>query len=48
MCTIKDKIFMIGGDSEQGLMEDPAMVYHLEIRKYFSPILNISLRLEMA
>jgi len=25
---------MIGGDSEKGLMEDPAMVYYLDIRKF--------------
>jgi hypothetical protein len=33
MCTVKDKIFIIGGESEQGNMEDPAYIYYLEIRK---------------
>ncbi|KAF9953195.1 hypothetical protein BGZ65_004817 [Modicella reniformis] len=32
MCTIKDKIFVIGGDTEKGLIEDPALLYYLEIR----------------
>lgn len=33
MCTVKDKIFVIGGESEQSNMEDPAYIYYLEIRK---------------
>ncbi|KAK3825193.1 MAG: hypothetical protein J3Q66DRAFT_277990, partial [Benniella sp.] len=37
MCTIKDKLFMIGGDSEKGLMEDPAMVYYLDIPRIRFP-----------
>ncbi|KAG0329990.1 Negative regulator of mitotic exit [Dissophora globulifera] len=43
MCTIKDKIFVIGGDAEQGLQDDPAMVYYLEVPKIRfpdSPIVN--------
>lgn len=31
MCTVKDKIFIIGGESEQSKMEDPAYIYYLEI-----------------
>ncbi|KAK3845737.1 MAG: hypothetical protein J3R72DRAFT_360295, partial [Linnemannia gamsii] len=33
MCTVKDKIFVIGGESEQSNMEDPAYIYYLEIPK---------------
>ncbi|KAF9097525.1 Negative regulator of mitotic exit [Mortierella sp. AD031] len=33
MCTVKDKIYVIGGDSEQSKMEDPAYIYCLEIPK---------------
>lgn len=36
MCTVKDKIFIIGGESEQSKMEDPAYIYYLEIRKLLS------------
>ncbi|KAF9121264.1 Negative regulator of mitotic exit, partial [Mortierella sp. GBA39] len=31
MCTVKDKIYIIGGESEQTKMEDPAYIYYLEI-----------------
>ncbi|KAG0245710.1 Negative regulator of mitotic exit [Mortierella sp. GBA43] len=37
LCTIKDKIFLVGGDSEKGLMEDPALVHVLEIPKIRLP-----------
>ncbi|KAF9132303.1 Negative regulator of mitotic exit [Mortierella sp. 14UC] len=33
MCAVKDKIFIIGGESEQSNMEDPAYIYYLEIPK---------------
>lgn len=33
MCTVKDRIFIIGGESEQNSAEDPAQIYYLEIRK---------------
>lgn len=36
MCTVKDKIFIIGGESEQSGVEDPAQIYYLEIRKWRS------------
>ncbi|KAF9149341.1 Negative regulator of mitotic exit [Linnemannia schmuckeri] len=31
MCTVKDKLFIIGGESEQSNMEDPTYIYYLEI-----------------
>ncbi|KAI8596212.1 hypothetical protein EDD21DRAFT_328471, partial [Dissophora ornata] len=37
MCAIKDKIFVIGGDSDQGLQDDPSQVYYLEIPKIRFP-----------
>ncbi|KAF9901125.1 Negative regulator of mitotic exit [Linnemannia zychae] len=33
LCTVKDKIFIIGGESEQSNMEDPAYIFYLEIPK---------------
>ncbi|KAG0319837.1 Negative regulator of mitotic exit [Linnemannia gamsii] len=33
MCTVKDRIFIIGGESEQNSAEDPAQIYYLEIPK---------------
>ncbi|KAG0016106.1 Negative regulator of mitotic exit [Entomortierella chlamydospora] len=33
MCTIKDKIFVLGGESEQSSLEDPALIYYIEIPK---------------
>ncbi|KAI1299068.1 Negative regulator of mitotic exit [Mortierella claussenii] len=40
MCTIKDKIFIIGGDAELGLLDDPAFIYYLEIPKIRFPDSN--------
>ncbi|KAF9181997.1 Negative regulator of mitotic exit [Haplosporangium sp. Z 767] len=37
MVTIKDKIFVLGGESEQTRMEDAALVYYLEIPKIRFP-----------
>ena len=34
MCTVKDKIFILGGESEQNRMEDSAQIYFVEIRKF--------------
>ncbi|KAF9930433.1 Negative regulator of mitotic exit [Linnemannia zychae] len=33
MCTVKDKIFIIGGESQQSNMEDPAYIFNLDIPK---------------
>ncbi|KAF9198303.1 Negative regulator of mitotic exit [Haplosporangium sp. Z 27] len=37
MVTIKDKIYIVGGESEQIMMEDPAFIYYLEIPKIRFP-----------
>ncbi|KAF9431542.1 Negative regulator of mitotic exit, partial [Entomortierella beljakovae] len=31
MCTVKDRIFILGGDSDQVKQEDSALIYYLEI-----------------
>ncbi|KAK3828546.1 MAG: hypothetical protein J3Q66DRAFT_409963, partial [Benniella sp.] len=33
MCTIKDRIYVLGGESEQTKQEDSALIYYLEICK---------------
>ncbi|KAF8938616.1 Negative regulator of mitotic exit [Dissophora ornata] len=37
MCTIKDRIFVLGGASEQTKLEDSALIYYLEISKIRYP-----------
>ncbi|KAF9957461.1 Negative regulator of mitotic exit, partial [Mortierella alpina] len=37
MCTVKDKIFILGGESEQNRMEDSAQIYFVEIPKIRFP-----------
>ncbi|KAI1314311.1 Negative regulator of mitotic exit [Mortierella claussenii] len=37
MCTIKDRIFILGGESEQTKLEDSAQIYYLEISKVRYP-----------
>ncbi|KAF9987442.1 Negative regulator of mitotic exit [Mortierella antarctica] len=37
MCTVKDKIFILGGESEQSRMEDAAQIYFVEIPKIRFP-----------
>ncbi|KAG0007052.1 Negative regulator of mitotic exit [Modicella reniformis] len=37
MCTIKDRIFVLGGESEQTKLEDSALIYYLEIPKIRYP-----------
>ncbi|KAF9584015.1 Negative regulator of mitotic exit [Lunasporangiospora selenospora] len=44
MCTVKDKIFVLGGDSEQIRAEDPALIHYLELSKIRfqdSPSVNV-------
>jgi len=33
MCTIKDRVFILGGESEQTKLEDSALIYFLELCK---------------
>ncbi|KAF9432469.1 Negative regulator of mitotic exit [Entomortierella beljakovae] len=40
MCTVKDKIYILGGESEQMLQEDAASIYFLEIPKIRFPETN--------
>ncbi|KAG0367528.1 Negative regulator of mitotic exit [Gamsiella multidivaricata] len=37
MCTIKDRVFVLGGESEQTKLEDSALIYYLEIPKIRFP-----------
>ncbi|KAF9193461.1 Negative regulator of mitotic exit [Haplosporangium sp. Z 767] len=37
MCTIKDRIFVLGGESEQTKLEDSALIYYLETTKIRFP-----------
>ncbi|KAF9206025.1 Negative regulator of mitotic exit, partial [Haplosporangium sp. Z 27] len=37
MCIVKDRIFVLGGESEQTKLEDSALVYYLEIPKIRFP-----------
>ncbi|KAF9324219.1 Negative regulator of mitotic exit [Podila minutissima] len=37
MCTIKDRIFVLGGESEQTKSEDSALIFYLEISKIRYP-----------
>ncbi|KAI7821966.1 hypothetical protein BC939DRAFT_454365 [Gamsiella multidivaricata] len=37
MCTIKDRIYVLGGDTQQGLGDDSAMIHYLEIPKIRFP-----------
>ncbi|CAO3563734.1 unnamed protein product [Mortierella alpina] len=37
MCTIKDRIYVLGGESEQTKQEDSAQIYYLEIPKIRFP-----------
>ncbi|KAF9398825.1 Negative regulator of mitotic exit [Mortierella sp. AD011] len=37
MCTVKDRIFVLGGESEQTKLEDSALIYYLEISKIRFP-----------
>lgn len=34
MCTIKDRIFVLGGESEHTKSEDSALIFYLEICKF--------------
>ncbi|KAG0362603.1 Negative regulator of mitotic exit [Podila minutissima] len=40
MCTIKDKIFILGGESEMNKTEDSAQIYYLELSKIRYPDAN--------
>ncbi|KAF9581632.1 Negative regulator of mitotic exit, partial [Lunasporangiospora selenospora] len=40
MCTIKDRIFVLGGESEQTKLEDSALIYFLETSKIRYPESN--------
>ncbi|KAF9349757.1 Negative regulator of mitotic exit [Mortierella sp. AD094] len=37
MCTVKDRIFVLGGESEQTKLEDSALIHYLEISKIRFP-----------
>ncbi|KAF9102986.1 Negative regulator of mitotic exit [Mortierella sp. AM989] len=37
MCTVKDRIYILGGESEQTKLEDSALIYYLEISKVRFP-----------
>jgi len=38
MCTIKDKVFVLGGESEQNAMNDADQVFSLELCELSWPI----------
>ncbi|KAF9420897.1 Negative regulator of mitotic exit, partial [Podila epigama] len=40
MCTIKDKIFILGGESEMNQTEDSAQIYYIELTKIRYPDSN--------
>lgn len=33
MCTVKDRVFVLGGEAGQRVTDDPAQIYYLELCK---------------